>query len=508
MEKKIMEQTQFEQLIENAYRVSKEAGVIVEQALSDAINKPMTKVEAERFLVSIIEKIKVGAANRNDKETVHMFTLEVRSIVERAMKMRERIIEEELSAKAINKIVELSSFNGKGPAIVHPRPTFHRREIPMNSGGVKTTDISLWDRNERLDIHVGQFKVTQGRDPNSSELLDIMLSKMPLNGLDSKDQFKIEELARSIANNGVRKPPIIDIDGTLLDGNRRVAACYFILNSDNFDSEQKKRAENIFVWQLTEHAGDEDREAVVISLNFEPDSKQDWPEYVKAKIIYEHWEAMLTREIIPPGPTRITKLKRDLSSKFGYGEDPYMANRYIKMVMVANEFEDYLMKEKGHDIFAIKHQASRYFQYFDELSKGTNAGGVAYTLNQNEQLKHVVFDLLFQGKIKNWTLIRSLKHYNDDVMDSLVKAREISEVETAEDLVEDKLNEAKSQERGSRVGNPNQRIEVFSKWLEQLPISAFRDDINPKNLKRLLDALHLVERQVKDLNLKETTLKS
>jgi hypothetical protein len=486
-------QLEFKKLIEQAYHVSRDVGVLVENAFEDAAKSPMGKEEVEIFLLSVIGKIQKAS---DDQDPVHRITAnEANTIITQIMEVRQNVIEHVKGSQEAKKIVSLSAFNGKGPGPVHPTPMFHRKEITMNCGGVKTTDISLWEDNERLDIHVGHFKAVHGRKPNSAELLDIMLSKMPLEGLGKKDQFKIEELAISIANNGVRKPPIIDVDGTLLDGNRRVAACYFILNSDIFASEQKKRAENIFVWQLTEHATDDDKNAVVISLNFEPDSKQDWSEYVKAKIIYDYWRAMLALEI-SPGPARILRLKKDLSLRFGYGGDIKVVTRYIKMVDMSNEFEEYLIEEKNHDEFQVKHQANEYFQYFDELSKNA----IVTVLSQNEPLKHLVFELLFQGKFINWTLIRSLRYVNDDVEDALMKARDLDNLEKAQDLVEDKLNEAKSQTREARIGNPNQRIEIFTKWLGQLPLSAFQDSsIDPDNLQKLLDVLRLVEKQISDL---------
>ena len=161
---------------------------------------------------------------------------------------------------------------------------------PNAAGFIKTSDIRLWPKNERLDLHLKQFQHRNSRIPNHEELLDIMLSRMDLPGLrevpevskkKQTDQFEIVKLACSIANNGVRKPPIVDIDGTLLDGNRRVTASWYVLNSDEFDSKQKQRAEYTFVWQLTEHATDDQREAVVVSLNFEDDCKEEWPEYAE-----------------------------------------------------------------------------------------------------------------------------------------------------------------------------------------------------------------------------------
>ncbi len=164
-----------------------------------------------------------------------------------------------------------------------------------------------------------------------------MLGKMSLPGLTEEDQFEISDLARSIAANGVRKPPIIDREGNLLDGNRRVTACYYILNSSDFDAEQRKRAEWIQVWQLTEHATEDDREAVIVSLNFEPDHKQDWPEYVKARKVYEHWQALLALEgRANPEPARQKEIRKDIARKFAIAPD-YVA-RYIGMVELASEF--------------------------------------------------------------------------------------------------------------------------------------------------------------------------
>lgn len=491
---------EFKELFQEAFRVSQDAGMIIEESLKDVVNNPFSREDAEELLTAVITKIKDSARERGDNSTAQELEKNMHRLVEQALLARESILRRQLSNSS-QKVLELQPFNGVKPGPVHPRPTFHRYEVPMNCGGVKTTDILLWENNERLDIHVNQFRHVNGRGPTASELLDIMLSRMPLQGLAGKDQFKIEELARSIANNGVRKPPIIARDGTLLDGNRRVAACYYILNSDDFDSEQKKRAENVFVWQLTEHATEDDKSAVVVSLNFEPDSKQDWPEYVKAKIIYGEWQAMLARETNSPGAPRMAQMKRDLSAQFGYGNDPYMVNRYIKMVEWATDFEEHLVNDKSRNEYEVKHQASKYFQYFDELSKGTTPGGVAYTLGQNEGYKHLVFDLLFQGKFKNFTLIRNLKFHNDDVVDALIKARDTNDVETAQDDIEIKLNEAKAQMKESRIGNPNQRIEIFSKWLEALPISAFRDSILPGNLVKLQKALELVNKQIGDLNI-------
>src|SRR5439155_7810598 len=98
---------------------------------------------------------------------------------------------------------------------------------------------------------IGQFSRLHGRDPDANELLDIMLTQMPIPGMEKADEFEIPALARSIAANGVQKPPILDTDATVLDGNRRIAACYLILNSADYSAEEKARVRLIFVWLLS-----------------------------------------------------------------------------------------------------------------------------------------------------------------------------------------------------------------------------------------------------------------
>jgi hypothetical protein len=333
-----------------------------------------------------------------------------------------------------------------------------------------------------------------------------MLSTLPLPGVEEEDVFEITELARSIASNGVRKPPILDTDGTLLDGNRRVAACYLILSSDEFETEQKKRAEYIYCWQLTAHSTDDDRDRVVVSLNFESDCKQDWPQYVKARKVFDEWQSMLQLEYPPPGPKRQAEMKRQLSQRFALGPNTVEVTRYLRMVQWANDFENYQIETAKRDVHEVKHKANEYFQYFDEFSKGISPGKVAYELNQDEALKHLAFDLLHQGKFKNWTQIRNLNKFskNEEARDMLRKARDY-EVKTdddrdhAQDLVEDAIALTKVRDAEERALGANTRIESFLDWLEQAPLNVFRDVVRRENLVRLYKGLKLVARIIEEV---------
>lgn len=491
---------EFEALVNAAYLVSADMGREVERVFEDGAERSLDREGAARLLTKVIGVLRRSAERRGDGVATESLNGDVDDLVEQVLRAREQMVSDTADSRAAgdtrrSKVLELESHNGIDPRPVFPRPIFHGREVAMDSGFVKTTDIELWNENERLDIHLKQFRYNEGREPTPEELLDIMLSRRELPGVTDDDQFEIVGLARSIAINGVRKPPVLDTDGTLLDGNRRVTACHYVLNSDEFGPEEKKRAERLFVWRLTEHATQEDREAVVTSLNFEPDHKQDWPEYVKARKVADAWAETVMHEPVHPNTRRAARLKRDLSMKFALGPDTGVVNRYLKMVGWADDFEDYHVNEGGRDEFEVQHRAERYFQYFDELSTGGKPGGVAYALGQDETFKHAVFDLLFQGRFNSWREIRELKyvHANPEARETLIRAVKESDPDISRERLEAALDTARVRRSEVRTVGANTRIETFVKWLEDLPVKSFRDDIKPHNLRRLQDALRLVD---------------
>lgn len=474
------------------------------QLLREGLTRPLGPEEAVRLLDRILERLGASATARGDDGLVA-------SIRRTSAELRRRVGESRAGGDvpaqtdrtsdvpASKRVVELEGDGDVNVRPVYPRPTFHGREIPMMAGFVNTRDIVLWPENERLEVHVEQFRRMSGRDPQPHELLDIMCSNAQLPGLeDEGDQFEILALARSIASNGVQRPPVIDLDGTLLDGNRRVAACHLIMHSPEFDIDQKRRAQRIFVWQLTEHALTGDRDRVVVALNFERDLKQDWPEYVKARKVAEEWQSILALEPTRPSRTRAAQLKRQLSQDFALGPDTPVVNRYIKMVELADEFEEHQVDDRGHDPSAVKHAASRHFQYFDELTKGKNPGQVSYTLGQDDALRHLVFDLLYQGKFSSWRQIRKLKYAaeNPEMVDQLRLARDMTDTVEAQRKVEFAMSLGETASREARELGANTRIKAFTDWLTALPLGSFEEQaVKPENVERLLKALVLARHQ-------------
>lgn len=489
---------EFSRLIKKAFTVSKDVGETVEEVLREGMDNPLPPEEARVLLTRVIERL------QKHKSFADGSSAGLKEFVEHLVLARAQGTSGPAQTAQPEKVVTLQEHNGIKPRPVLPKPVFHGREVALNEGYVRTRDINLWDSNERIEIHLQQFYKRHGRKPSPQELLDIMFSNLKLEGVSEDDQFKIPALARSIAANGIRRPPIIDRDGTLLDGNRRLAACYYILldTSDEFTTQQKAKVEHILVWQLTEHATRDDIDAIIVSLNFESDHKQDWPEYVKARKVWEEWQAALA--LNPNANMRqMALMKRTISQRFALGPEAATVSRYIKMVEGAQEFEDYHVHERNRDPYGVKHKAAEYFQYFDELSKGTGAGGVAYELNQSPELKHAVFELLYTDKFKNWRQIRDLRYVaaNEEARELLFKAAGAKvdseeELEDAQEKLDNALSIGRVRRAAERTLGANTRIEAFVEWLLELPLSAFETDIKKENLMRLWRAFSLISKVV------------
>ena len=488
----------YETLIKVMNFVSKDCADDIKRICQEGSVNPMSSEDARALFNQCIEQASRSARSRGDALTSDYLEAQKERMVTQAMNSREEYANQ-IGAEPATSPIEanlLEGYEGIEPQPVLRDPVFRNRRIPVTEGFVDVRKIHLWDKNQRLEIHVEQFKKTHGRNPNSDDLVKIMCSRANLAGLDSSDQFKIVDLARSIAAGGVRNPPIIAADGTLLDGNRRVAACLLVRSSDEYSTTEKTRASKIRVWQLTPHATSEDEHAVVVSLNFEPDNKVEWPEYVKGRKVYEAWRRELDVEA-RPSSSRIKALKRELAHHFALTVD--RVNRYIQMVELSDEFEEHARNNRNKDKHEVQHRANDSFQYFDELGKGRGPGGVNWLLNQDENFKHLVFDLLYERKFRNWRSIRGLRHVhnNEEALEHLRKARHIDDEGEAQEKVDDGLAVGQTaRDREVALGG-NSRIEVFVKWLQAVPVKFFSvgdaEAITAANLRNLYKALKLVE---------------
>ena len=492
-------QTGYEALYERLRSVSEDCVADLEEARLQALEAPDSEEHTREFLGRCIDTVCVGARKRGDTVTAEHLEANKEDIVTQVIEARaSSSVNGATATNGDGGAAEdlLESFQGVAPHPVRPSPYFHGYRVAVREGFVDVGNIRLRETNERIKIHVAHFEETNGRPPTSDDLVKIMSSTANLPGVTSKDHFKIEALARSIAAGGVRQPPILSSDGTLLDGNRRVTACLYVLGGKDFTSEQKARAKKIRAWQLTEHATDTEKEAVVVSLNFEPDCKEPWPEHVKGEIIHAEWRLIRERESAL-SVARERQLKRDLADRFAITVD--RCNRYIEMMELATEFEDHHRGAHGKDPHEVLHRVSDHFQYFDELGKGRGAGGVNWSLNQDDSFKGLVFDLLYDGKFRNWSQVRELKHayQNPESLDLMASARDAADVQLGRERVDDALSAGRAARAMERKVGGNKRVEVFVKWLREAPVEFFSvgepGAITEPNLRALFTALRLVE---------------
>lgn len=489
--------TGYEILLQIVRVVSEDCAADLERLREEGLANPMTEVEFRSFLDRCVDTVCDGADRRGDRTTAAYLKAHKGEIIDRVTGARKGNISRFRSTNSSNRTpIQLLEHEGLSPRAVLPVPVFYGRRIAVREGFVDINQLRLWESNKRLSIHVDQFAKAHGRKPTASDLLAIMRSNANLRGLDKQDQFEILPLARSIAASGVRVPPIVSYQGALLDGNRRVAACLYVRNSDEFDSESKSRAGRILVWRLTEDATKDDEHAVVVSRNFEPDYKVQWPEYVRGRILYNEWRRLLALEGRPT-QRRLRELKQDLAKRFALTTN--RINRYLAMVQLADEFEEHQINSRNKDQYEVKHRADQYFQYFDELGKGRGAGGVNWAMNQDSAFKGLVFDLLHDGKFRRWAQIRDLKHVyeNEEALAYLRSARDANDVELGRERVDDGLSVGRAARADMRKVGGNKRIATFVKWLREVPVEFFSvgepQSITDANLTRLYEALKLVE---------------
>lgn len=467
---------QIETVIEEARRISVDVAQEVEEIFQQGNEHPLDRGKAFELLTKIISVLKRNADERGDDATSNSLAGDINQIIQRVIQMREPVISESTKATAPTKI-KLVPHNGIDPRPRLPKQRFQGVEVPMYEGYVKTIDIPLWTENPRTEIELAQFrKENNGRDPNPEQRLELMWG--------NED---IEELAKDIALNGVHTPPIIAVDGTLLDGNRRIAACQYILHnkSKEFDDKAFKNAEYIWIWQLTEHATEEDKQRVIVARNFGSDHKKDWTKYTKAKQVYKAWQEMSSRSRGKINKAEIVKI---LAHNFKL--QPNQFNRLIETMQIVENFREY-HNEKGGDTitYDVENVVDRYYAYLEKIASSRE---VKYEL-ENKEIQDLIFDLLFDGKFTKD------EQFNKGVLvelirepDALEKLKE-AQKETKEEgrkTIEDEINRLKSKKKPREI-TIDKKIKQCIDTLNLLNRVSC-DKIGPPTLKSLLQTLKSV----------------
>lgn len=275
--------------------------------------------------------------------------------------------------------------NNKIPAVLNEKPEpklelrmFHKTKMPGWSGYVKIDKISGWAENRRIELFRRKCEAQFGRLPTDDEIYNFMLSE---------PELYIRELARSILNNGVRVPIILDANGTLLDGNRRYVATRHAIEHN---PSTRDELANIPAWVLTEDTTSEHKYKVLVECNFISDWKQEWPPYIRAMTVYEEYtdNGMKMDQI----QERYAPLKR--------GELRTMIN----VMYLIQEFLNF--HSHSDEAFRIAYE---HYHWFEEaLNK------LRTKLDSDPDLKEQFFAWMMENKFRNMKQVGRLGEIRDN----------------------------------------------------------------------------------------------
>lgn len=431
-------------LLGEAARLATEAGEEVVAELRRAEGAALDVETARRLYEKIIAALDGATGTRRAAE-------EVAALVESAVGSAERSATPEpieaaegVDSGERSREIQLRSMHGMDPHPVVPVPTFNGYAVPMEEGYVDVNDLALWAGNNRIDLQVQEFEERNHRKPNAQELVRLMHGEIDLPSVGKRDPFNILPLARSIARKGVERQPILTAEGEPKDGNRRIAAAIYVQNSEEFSAEEKERARYIRVWKAPPNTTEDQYQAIVVALNFEDDLKEEWDEYIKARLVAERYETLETSHRGRLTTQVQAQIKREVAEYFAITTQ--YVTRYLKMVRWADDFEDFHINERGRDAASVRYKANDDFQRFIELDAGKGQSKITNQIAGDDELREVVYDLMWDT-IKSGTEVRQLHQIveNDDALALLWRAHGQlrDDVDEARNLFEDALEEAR-----------------------------------------------------------------
>lgn len=372
------------ELIARATTLSTDYGNDVEAAVQAAIDAPLEAERARRLYTKILEILhSADAAGMSDAERRR-----IASDVEELVSAVARPVPIERQG-----YVDFIEMNGLAPRAVAPVPIFNGKPVAMTEGYVDVEKLGVWRDNHRLELHVAEFRERNGREPDDDELLKIMQGAIYLPSLGKSDPFNLKPLAQSIARKGVQQPPIVSHEGIPKDGNRRIAASLLVLYGKAFSDEQRERARHIRIWRAPEKTTEDQFEAIVVAQNFEKDHKEEWDEYIKARLVVGEYD--MRREGFKGRLTTsdTKRIKTDVSERFGIPVS--RVTRYVNMVRAAEDFESYHVDDRNQDPAAVRYKANEIFQWFFEMDAGKADEKLTRKIDHDDQLKSMVYDMMF-----------------------------------------------------------------------------------------------------------------
>lgn len=430
------------EFLTEAMAMAADFGEPVRSAVRAAATAPLSEASARHLYSTVLTRL-ADARGQAGSEVAQRIAAEVEEILIGDGNPMPMSAEPTATA---GREIELVEMHGLKPRPVLPVPHFLDKAVPLEEGYVDVNRLPLWVMNDRVQLEVQEFEQRNDRLPNQEELLLIMTGDGLLPSVSKKDPFSIRPLAQSIARRGVERAPIITAEGEPKDGNRRLAACKYILNNPSkFSLEAQERARYVRVWKAPPGTTEDQFEAIVVALNFEGDYKQDWAEFIKARKVYADYERRLEAKKGSLSDSSQREIRRAVGEKFSISLTE--VGRYVKMVTWANDFETYHVEESGRDEHETRYRTNDIFQWFYEIDAGQGGEKLTRQIEGgDDDLRGVVYDLMWDT-IDSGRLVRGLHKViaEDDGYDALKEARELLDngaTDDARDRVKELVGEA------------------------------------------------------------------
>lgn len=368
-----------------------------------------------------------------------------------------------------------------------PKPQLESRRFNEQAfvgwlGEARLFDLKGWVDNPRIDIPVEAFKEQHfGREPNTEELLDIMLEVGVGDGDEDNDEDidgrrtrrnKLLELAESIRLNGVRIPLIVTDDGRILDGNRRYFANLYLYRMTD-DAKEKQNYELLPVWALPPGVSIDDEDWILTELNAINACQEKWPYSVVARRVYEDYRNGMSVE--------------GLAQKF----HEWTKSRIRMVIEACKVAEEFI--EHHEDSLEAKDLAYRKLIWFDAL-KRSNSKAI-----EKQEFRDTIFDLVMLPKPErpfssNKDFVRLTEIYNNP------EAWETLTTRVGKEALKQALYIV-DRERYEGASDPQSRMKRVNSLLQGIIGTGRFEMIEPK----VLQEFHSLSAQVPALHLDELT---
>ncbi|MCK5565641.1 MAG: ParB N-terminal domain-containing protein [Planctomycetes bacterium] len=311
---------------------------------------------------------------------------------------------------------------------------FHDVEVEIYEGTTEIKDINLWRENYRtmLDLdHIQQLLKKDLSKITDDEIIEHVLRQ---------NLHKVSNLAKSIKLNGVRVPLILSYNKKLIDGNRRLLACRHLMKKEK---DHTKKFTVSIVKCLEPRISKEKQLKIIAEMNFLPQHKEDWPQYVRAQFALQEYDNFLKK----------TKSVKDAYKHVSYflGIQPAELKRFREVLKMIKKYVKYVKVNKQKTIQDAEIFGRSKFLFFEEL------------YNKAEIIDKPTLELFFRYLVsQEITSVMKVREFAKIIR--YVPARKHLQKKSGSfELAKSMYNESASPRKTLA------RIKRFCEWLESLP---------------------------------------